>query len=356
LVELFDFVPLKGTISELPKADLPHYVPAAEGLYLRKPTIFGPCMLPQTSWPDHLAKMGDYKKGMFTFEGTKVSPQIMAKAVDFFKKVNKKYGTEAEVIILWEPKKKEYDLFIPYQACTGVSVNSIYDPADIPLGWMVVGTMHSHCDMGAFHSGTDEADAKTFNGLHITVGTLSTEPEFVAMMMVNKVDFHFDIEVVADISELDSAICPNIWFDNLFKSKREIIEKRTFKSLSKEALDDFLWESVFVSNNGKKKDSKPKGYSLIPYRSYNNDDDLDMEDYWKDYKDRAHYSSNGNFNTRWSVDFHKQLPQEVFDDWGHIRKEDFQEVLREELERLFLLAVDYDIYLDYKQTVMSSSK
>ena len=37
-------------------------------------------------------------------------------------------------------------------------------------GYLRVGTIHSHCDFGAFHSGTDINDEADFDGLHVTFG------------------------------------------------------------------------------------------------------------------------------------------------------------------------------------------
>ena len=36
--------------------------------------------------------------------------------------------------------------------------------------FLCVGTIHSHCDFGAFHSGTDIGDEEDFDGLHVTFG------------------------------------------------------------------------------------------------------------------------------------------------------------------------------------------
>jgi hypothetical protein len=53
-------------------------------------------------------------------------------------------------------------------------------------GYVPVGTIHSHCDFQAFHSGTDHGDEISWDGLHITFGHNDKE-EFTisASMMMN---------------------------------------------------------------------------------------------------------------------------------------------------------------------------
>jgi hypothetical protein len=48
----------------------------------------------------------------------------------------------------------------------------------------MVGTIHSHCDFSAFHSGTDERDEATFDGLHLTFGNVNRENFSIAGSVV----------------------------------------------------------------------------------------------------------------------------------------------------------------------------
>jgi hypothetical protein len=50
----------------------------------------------------------------------------------------------------------------------------------------MVGTIHSHCNFSAFHSGTDTHDEETFDGIHITLGHVDRkEFSMVASVAVN---------------------------------------------------------------------------------------------------------------------------------------------------------------------------
>ena len=70
-----------------------------------------------------------------------------------------------------------------------------YEPsADVPSNWLYYGTVHSHVDMGAFNSGTDDSDEDYQTGLHITVGRISKEPpEFHARFVVDGRVFQCDL-------------------------------------------------------------------------------------------------------------------------------------------------------------------
>jgi hypothetical protein len=48
----------------------------------------------------------------------------------------------------------------------------------------MVGTIHSHCDFSAFHSGTDEADESTFDGVHLTFGHVNSDKFSIASSIV----------------------------------------------------------------------------------------------------------------------------------------------------------------------------
>jgi hypothetical protein len=223
MINLFDIIPLKGDPLELPEFEKPHFVAAEEAMYLRKNTLFGEVMLKQDKMPTHLSKMGEYSGGLLRRskgEIDKIPAHIISQALDFFRKVYTAKSAEAEVLILYNKETKKFKLFVPYQHVSGTSVNSVYDPRDIPAGYVEVGTIHSHCEMGAFHSGTDTGDASNFNGLHLTVGHVMTGPEYAAMVMINKVRWDFPIGDVADI-ELNNTKAPKEWM-NFIGSPRDI--------------------------------------------------------------------------------------------------------------------------------------
>lgn len=121
----------------------------------------------------------------------KVPGSIIARAHAFFAKVFAKHGAESYVTLMYSRKTGEYSLWCPKQRVSRGGVR--YERNDQPpfaerkeLDLQMVGTIHSHCDFSAFHSGTDVGDEEDFDGLHITIGHVNTaEPSMVASIAVN---------------------------------------------------------------------------------------------------------------------------------------------------------------------------
>jgi hypothetical protein len=96
---------------------------------------------------------------------------------------------------------------------TGVSVKYIRPSSDEDLG-LPVGTIHSHCDFGAFHSGTDHEDESTFDGLHVTFGDITkSEGMSVSVSLV----VHNMRCSVSPLLYLEGIVCPNETPRSLYK-------------------------------------------------------------------------------------------------------------------------------------------
>jgi hypothetical protein len=156
----------------------------------------------------------------FSMNEKRIPQWLIMKAHDFFKKIWDDKGTEAMVYIIHHPEKDEFNLWVPEQYCTGASVNYRLKPGAIKGGWYAVGTIHSHCNFGAFHSGTDQHDMSGMPGLHITIGHVDRDwPEFAVALSANKQQFDVDegIERIMDRNAIkdpkgyDDA--PDWWMD-----------------------------------------------------------------------------------------------------------------------------------------------
>lgn len=104
-------------------------------------------------------------------------PKIPAKTVwkvkEFFRLVVEKYRAESEINLYYNPETQDYKIHVPDQTVSHGSVNYRRIPTmHLPEmdGYRRVGTIHSHCDFGAFHSGTDVHDEADTDGLHVTFG------------------------------------------------------------------------------------------------------------------------------------------------------------------------------------------
>lgn len=121
-------------------------------------------------------------------------PQIgkvpLAISLSFLKWVYNTHNTEGGLLIYYNPETQKYLIHAPKQEvlCGGVSWNNREEP--IPKGYIRMGTIHSHADMSAFHSGVDIQDEEKFDGLHITIGRLGEDvPTLVASVVVNGTRF-----------------------------------------------------------------------------------------------------------------------------------------------------------------------
>jgi hypothetical protein len=106
-----------------------------------------------------------------------------AKTVSFFREVYKEYYGESIVLIFFNEETEKYKMFPPSQKVTAGSLE--YNRGITIEGWTMIGTIHSHGSMSAFHSGVDDDDEKTFDGLHITVGNVKDEEVSISASIVS---------------------------------------------------------------------------------------------------------------------------------------------------------------------------
>ena len=90
----------------------------------------------------------------------------------FFADVFTKHHSEACVLIYFNPTDQTYWIDAPDQQTSHIAV--MYKPGPVPSNYRLVGSIHSHCDFNAFHSGVDDADEKHFDGLHVTFGHVNS--------------------------------------------------------------------------------------------------------------------------------------------------------------------------------------
>jgi PRTRC genetic system protein A len=103
----------------------------------------------------------------------KLPADIIARAKTFFEAVFNKHRSESAVVLHYNPKIQDYYLHCPEQQVSYGGVH--YDLDDRFEDYQLVGTIHSHCDFNAFHSGTDIGDEEHQDGLHITLGHVNQQ-------------------------------------------------------------------------------------------------------------------------------------------------------------------------------------
>lgn len=159
------------TPSQLPQEGN-YYVLTADGLRVNKDTSIVKALAPVKTVPV-LASFSQASK----LRLPKVPPVILARFHAFAALVWDKYKAECEVMLLYNQQEKRYDLWCPQQTVTGGGVDYTMSEelANTPADWQWVGTIHSHCNFNAYHSGTDIGDEEDMDGLHITVGHVDTD-------------------------------------------------------------------------------------------------------------------------------------------------------------------------------------
>lgn len=110
--------------------------------------------------------------------GKKIPVQMIDDILEFFRRVMRMVKTggtghgeyEAMAHIVWNPTTESYRVAIPKQTVSKSRVS--YDWSHVQPGEEVILDIHSHNTMGAFYSGTDENDDKTYAGISGVAGQL----------------------------------------------------------------------------------------------------------------------------------------------------------------------------------------
>ena len=168
----------------LETASLPAFVVARDGLYLRKRSLLG---LSQTK-VGRVAHLPDGKE-FVDYALPKVPQDLMARAVGFFRAVYRLNKTEAAILLLW--RDGSFDLAVPDQKVSSVSVKFDVSDGELSAGSRLVGTMHSHGGFSAYASSTDEDDEAELDGLHVVVGDFDRRRlGYSAAIVVDGIRFH----------------------------------------------------------------------------------------------------------------------------------------------------------------------
>jgi hypothetical protein len=148
-------LPLEGTF----------YVVAGNGFFLHKDLGFFKQLVQVESIP----VLPDLEPGEAICELPPIPSPLVYKTKKFFEEVFRVHQSEACVIVHYNKVTNDFFLEIPQQRVTSVGVN-YHRGGEVLDGYLPVGTIHSHCNFDAFHSGTDDADEASFDGLHCTFG------------------------------------------------------------------------------------------------------------------------------------------------------------------------------------------
>lgn len=103
----------------------------------------------------------------------KIPSSLLYQTVDFFRELCRvrKTNLEAYVQILYHPTEG-YSIHVPKQTVSAASVTYKWE---VQKGYTIIADIHSHNSMGAFFSGTDDADDKKKVGISGVIGKIDLE-------------------------------------------------------------------------------------------------------------------------------------------------------------------------------------
>lgn len=143
-------------------------------------------------WEGDIAPILDEQKEVdIRWKGAKIPGSIILECLKWFRMVDQKYSSEAQARLLYNAETQEWGWLAYPQYVTAGLYSQEITPAEcndeqqkmrddaskdaFDKGFREAGTIHSHCDAGAFASGTDDKDEISQNGIHITLGKINDE-------------------------------------------------------------------------------------------------------------------------------------------------------------------------------------
>jgi len=113
----------------------------------------------------------------------KIPADLVAQIWTFFADVYDDLRSEVNVLLYYHEENKEYWIRVPFQKVSAAGVS--YENFELTMPeYLYIGTIHSHANFGAFHSGTDKNDEANFDGLHITIGDNGKEKRSISASIV----------------------------------------------------------------------------------------------------------------------------------------------------------------------------
>lgn len=101
-----------------------------------------------------------------------IPAHFMRRVIAFFRSACREKEQEALVNVLWDREKKEYQLYVPKQTVTAVSVETDLSDMPDPSRYLHVADIHSHNTMPAKFSKIDDGDERATR-IYIVIGRLN---------------------------------------------------------------------------------------------------------------------------------------------------------------------------------------
>lgn len=295
-----------------PDSDV-YYVVGKEGVFIKKRLGIMESLSPvknisilesvQATAKMHIAKM----------------PAIMvAKIANFFTDVYEEHRSEAVVLLFYNEEHEHYKIVVPPQKVSAAGAE--YNRAITVEGYTMIGTIHSHANFSAFHSGTDQGDEQSFDGLHITFGHNQKDPISISASIVanghrtivEPEEYLEGVQKVVDIDEVEKVPTTRTY-------KWDPKQKKMVETTSKFQSQTFRTYRVFdkryeITRRGNQKAATPKTWMdsvekrTYTYTKYHGAgmgwwQGYQQGGYWKDGK----YHPPGKENNKWGGNFDSSI-------------------------------------------------
>lgn len=195
--------------------DSVYYLLAANGLFQVKKTRFftSSSLVMESVKGKGLPWLLKHEASIRITLSKKVPPEIIKKALGFFRAVFDKYkNAEAIVILYWSPEEGEYSVIAPNQKVMAAGLPH-YDVGENPKGLIRIGTIHSHGSIEAFHSAVDQADEARDDGIHITIGNIDSIPSYSCAIASDGQRLTIPIKNIVESGPEEEF--PEEWLDNV---------------------------------------------------------------------------------------------------------------------------------------------
>lgn len=149
--------------------------------WICKDTDLGRVLVPLDELPNRTGVVNPPYAGYWDPAIPPMKPEVLDQALAFFRFVFETNHSEAALLLAID-EARDYHLYCPEQEVdyTGVDWKDTVLLAD---DHYLIGSIHSHCDFSAFHSGTDTGDAAKNDGLHITLGKVDEDTPEIDVMI-----------------------------------------------------------------------------------------------------------------------------------------------------------------------------
>ena len=198
----------------------------------------------------------------FQWSGPKITKLQWQEMLAFFRWTQKEFKSEAQVRLFVHPVHGWLIWAFPQTGNTSLTTHECHNDdtktqrASIGEGFVAFGTIHHHCNIAAFQSGTDLADEKKVDGLHITIGNMeASEHSIHCRMYIKGSRFEPSMDAFWDIGpemEATMKVVEDIGFVT-DKLRDSLARKQMSQPAPEEAVFNEQWKSNYLVE-------KPKVY------------------------------------------------------------------------------------------------